>query len=228
MSENLRWTYLDPILRSTRAHLTKNDLCYYYLIRDGRGWDDGPHAEANQLIINFKHDPQKYEAHSWPMHYKRQAIRTLAGYVSSFFVAQRGVLGDTKVFIVPIPTSKPRSSQGHDTRMDDLCRIVEGNVPWVSYLPLLDTKRDIGKAHKQSGSRDPVVLAQNMACGEMPRSNAERCVVLVDDVLTTGAHYAACKQVIRSKFPDVVIIGLFLSVHVNDGRGEPLDWSGLA
>lgn len=228
MSEELRWTYLDPILRSTRAHLTQDDLCYYYLIRDGRGWDDGPHADANQLIFNFKHDPQRYAANSRPMYYKKRAIRTLAGHVISFFIAQMDALGDKKVCIVPIPTSKPRSSQGYDARLDDLCRIVEKNVPWVSYLPLLDTKRDIGKSHKQSGSRDPVVLAQNMVCGEIPRSDTGRCVVLVDDVLTSGAHYAACKQVIQDKFPDVDIVGLFLSVHVNEDRGEPLDWSGLA
>lgn len=224
MIEGLCWTYLDPKLRSTRAHITQDDTCYYYLIRDDRGWDDGPHAEANQYIINFKHDPEKFEANSAPIRYKQKAIITLAKCVVTFFDAQEDALAHKKVYIVPIPTSKPRSSQGYDTRLDALCEIVEKNVPWVSYLPLLDTKRDIGKSHKQAGSRNPIVLAQNMACGEIPSSDEERCVVLVDDVLTTGAHYAACKQVIQSKFPNVVIIGLFLSVHVNEERGEPFDW----
>lgn len=226
MSDGLCWTYVDSVLRSTRGHLTPNDLCYYYLIRDSRGWDDGPHAEANQLITNFKHDPQKYPANSAPMYYKRRAIKTLAGYVNSFFVAQEDVLGNKDIYLVPIPTSKPRSSQDHDPRLDSLCKIVERDVPWVRYLPLLDTKQNVGKAHAGAGSRDPDFLARNMACGEIPPSDSERYVVLVDDVLTTGAHYAACKKVVRSKFPDVVVLGLFLSVHVNERGGEPLDWVG--
>lgn len=203
-----------------------NDLCYYYLIRDGRGWDDGPHAEANQLITNFKHDPQKYPANSGPMYYKKRAIKTLADYVKSFFIAQKDVLCGKAVYLVPIPTSMPRSAQGYDARLDSLCKIVERGVSWVRYLPLLDTKQDIGKAHAGSGSRDPDLLAENMVCGEIPRSGSERYVVLVDDVLTTGAHYAACKSVVLNKYPDVIVLGLFLSVHVNDEMGEPLDWAG--
>lgn len=228
MSEDLRWTYVDSTLKSTRAHLLPDDLCYYYLKRDSRGWNDGPHAEANQIITNFKHDPQKHAANSGPMYYKKQAIRTLAGYVRSFFVAQEGVLGDKAVFLVPIPTSKPRSAQGYDPRLDSLCKIVEKSVRWVRYLPLLDTKQNVGKAHAGAGSRDPDFLAWNMTCGEIPLSSSERYVVLVDDVLTTGAHYAACKRVVRNKFPDVVVLGLFLSVHVNEERGNPLDWAGWA
>lgn len=228
MSDGLCWTYVDSVLRSTRGHLTPSDLCYYYLIRDSRGWDDGPHAKANQLITNFKHDPQKYAANSGPMYYKSQAIRTLAGYVRSFFIAQKDVLGNKDVYLVPIPTSKPRSAQYYDPRLDSLCQIVERDVPWVRYLPLLDTKQNVGKAHAGAGSRDPSFLAGNMDCGEIPPSRSERYVVLVDDVLTTGAHYAACKQVVRNKFPDVVVLGLFLSVHVNEDREDPHDWSGWA
>ena len=227
MSDGLCWTFVDSVLRSTRGHLTPNDLCYYYLIRDSRGWSDGPHAEANRLITNFKHDPKKYAANSWPMYYKRQAIKTLAGYVASFFVAQKDALRSSDVYLVPIPTSKPRSAPDYDSRLDTLCQIVERDVPWVRYLPLLDTKQNIGKAHDGTGSRDPDFLAWNMTCDEIPISHSERCVVLVDDVLTTGAHYAACKRVVRNKFPDVIVLGLFLSVHVNEDRGEPLDWSGF-
>ncbi|MDO4428526.1 MAG: hypothetical protein Q4B91_03340 [Atopobiaceae bacterium] len=226
MSEGTCWTYVDSVLRSTRNHLESNDLCYYYLIRDSRGWDDGPHAKANQLITNFKHDPQKYAANSAPMYYKHQAIETLAGYVKSFFGDQEDVLESKDVYLVPIPTSKPRSSQDYDPRLDSLCRIVERDVPWVKYLPLLDTKQNVGKAHAGTGSRDPGFLARNMTCGEIPPSSSERYVVLVDDVLTTGAHYAACKRVVQGKFSKVVVLGLFLSVHVNEERHDPLDWAG--
>lgn len=226
MSEELRWTYVDPVIKSTRRYLGEEDLCYYYLIKDKRGWSDGPHAKANQLVINFKHDPRDFAPNSAPMYYKGQAVKTLAGCIKSFFVAQEDVLRDKNVFLVPIPTSMPRSAQGYDARLDSLCKIVERGVSWVRYLPLLDTKQDIGKAHAGSGSRDPDLLAENMVCGEIPHSGSERYVVLVDDVLTTGAHYAACKRVVLNKYPDVILLGLFLSVHVNDEMGKPLDWDG--
>ena len=49
-------------------------------------------------------------------------------------------------------------------------------------------------------------------------------VVLVDDVLTTGAHFKAAQSVLRKQFPGVPVFGLFVArrgLPQNDGF-EPI------
>ena len=43
-----------------------------------------------------------------------------------------------------------------------------------------------------------------------------RCVALVDDLLTTGAHFRAAKSILSTRFPDVAIIGLFIARRAPD------------
>lgn len=216
MSETMRWTLVDGVVGASRPWLGPDDLCYYYLMRDSRGYGEGPRAAANSLIINFKRDPTLYKPYSGPMYYKGQAVRTLAGYVADFFRCEEAALGGAPVFLVPIPTSKPRRSASHDPRMDDLCRQVEGALGWVKFVPLLDTIKDIGKAHAGTAQREPAVIASNISCGELPVCDGNPVVVLIDDVLTTGAHYAACRSIVRSAYPEAMVLGLFLSAHVRD------------
>ena len=34
-------------------------------------------------------------------------------------------------------------------------------------------------------------------------------IVLIDDVITSGAHFAACKRKIRTNYPNMDIVGVF-------------------
>ena len=41
-------------------------------------------------------------------------------------------------------------------------------------------------------------------------------VAIVDDVLTTGAHFRAASSVLASRFPTVQIVGLFIARRLPD------------
>lgn len=41
-------------------------------------------------------------------------------------------------------------------------------------------------------------------------------IAVVDDVLTTGAHFKAMKQVLQETFPGIEVMGLFLARRVPD------------
>ena len=217
MSSGYRWTLVDKILMSTRPHLKPDDACFYYLQKDNLGYGRGNRAEANQMIINFKHDPCRFGPATPQAYYKRQAIREFAGFVMEFFHEREWMFPDGAA-LIPIPTSKPRSDESHDHRMDDLCSIVSGNVPWVTYLPALDTISDLGKTHAGDVRRNPEPIARNIAIASPISAPV---VVLIDDVLTTGAHFAACKSIVERVDPGSSVIGLFLSIQVNDEWIDP-------
>lgn len=39
-------------------------------------------------------------------------------------------------------------------------------------------------------------------------------IAIIDDVLTTGAHFVAVRNILRREFPDTKIIGLFIARRV--------------
>lgn len=215
MSKPERWTQVDRIACVDRAFITPDDQCFYYLQRDSLGYSAGPRADANSLIINFKKKPEVIRSDERQAHYKRQAIEYFASAVLDFFQQNAKLLDDCEVFLVPIPTSKPRGDADYDNRMDELCCIVGDSLKWVSYAPILDTRSDLGTAHEGTIPRNPECIKENLVfSGRISNIRIPKVVFLIDDVLTTGAHYAACRDMINNAYPGVPIFGLFLSIHM--------------
>lgn len=209
-----RWSRVDRVMLMDKHFLSEDDVCFYYLQVDTlRWWVESPHQQANSLMDNFKKSPTRYANNLGVLGHKREAVKTLAKAVASFLTEVGGeALGP--VSLVPIPTSRPRGSEGYDSRLDDLCQIVSGDVGFASYLPLLDTVEFLGKTRYGEVERDPNVLARNIrvAAGALPR--CRETVVLVDDVLVTGSHFAACKALLDGAAPVRLLVGLFLSSWV--------------
>jgi adenine/guanine phosphoribosyltransferase-like PRPP-binding protein len=44
-----------------------------------------------------------------------------------------------------------------------------------------------------------------------PKSQA---IAVVDDLITTGAHFVAVRNMLRREFPDIKIVGLFIARRV--------------
>lgn len=215
MSKLERWTQVDRVACVDRTYITPDDQCFYYLQRDSLGYSAGPRADANSLIINFKKKPEVIRSDERQAHYKQQAIEFFTSAVLDFFQQNAKLLDDCEVFLVPIPTSKPRGDADYDNRMDELCRIVGDSLSWVDYAPILDTRCDLGAAHEGNISREPECIKQNMVFSDRnPDFRIPNVIFFIDDVLTTGAHYAACRDMINSAYPGVPIFGLFLSIHM--------------
>lgn len=219
-----QWTFVDQVARAPKRFLDDRDTCFYYLQKDGLGFDAGPHAQENQMIINFKHDPAKYDPSSPQMYYKCEAVKIFARAVYRFLCDRREAFRDGAL-LIPIPTSKPRGAVDYDARLDDLCELVAENVSFARYCPALDVVRDLGKTRMGEVRRDPIAIKSNLAidCSGMGRPGS--IIVLVDDVLTTGAHFAACRDLIKEVDPSAQIIGLFLSIQLRSwDAGEPIGW----
>jgi predicted amidophosphoribosyltransferase len=76
--------------------------------------------------------------------------------------------------------------------------------------------RGMHDAHTAENRPGPSTLYQNYEIEESLVEPEPALIAIVDDVLTTGAHFKAMKRILEKTFPDAPIVGLFLSRRVPD------------
>jgi hypothetical protein len=198
-------TEIDDLHRDDHWHLTKQDQCYF--LREyiaGGGYQAG---ETNQLIFNLKKTPDRRGKPEW--RYKEQAIRTAGQELRVAFLSGGAKWLDGAV-VVPMPPSKAKGDAAYDDRVARIAHVMcEGTRATVRELLVQQVSTDA--VHLQDQTRDVAALADNFdvdgACCEPPPTK----IAVLDDVLTTGAHFCAAKRVLRARFPSAHIIGLFVA-----------------
>ncbi len=70
--------------------------------------------------------------------------------------------------------------------------------------------RETMQSSRKGGSRNPSVIYNNLEWlgGIPPRTQG---LFLIDDVVTTGAHFNACKRIICEQHPGMDVCGIFLA-----------------
>ena len=68
--------------------------------------------------------------------------------------------------------------------------------------------------HDSETRPSPAELESRYTIDQTLVSPTPQLIVVVDDVLTTGAHFRAVKTVLERTFPGVSIIGLFIARRV--------------
>lgn len=208
--EEERWSLVDKIERWSRPNLEDDDVCYYLLIRHSGSYDV---SKANDRINNFQKDLERFHDHSNVLYYKDREIKRFSvelAYLMHAMTEERA-----SVCLVPMPTSRPETDEFYDDRLVRLCDKTVSicrkcGIKQVSTLNVLHTVKRVQKS-KAGGSRNPATLKENMRFDGF--ESYPGLIVLVDDVLTSGAHFAACKSLIRAQNERAEIVGVFLALE---------------
>ena len=195
---------VDDSNRSDHWYLTPSDRCYYfyeYTAHKGFG-----HSKVNSFIANLKKPTsQRDEPH---YRYKLAAIQGAAGLIRGVLQASPSL--KTAATIVPIPPSKPANHPEYDDRMEQIVSLACQGSEADNRCMLAQTQA-YEASHLQGvgGSRIKPAQLQELysLVGDPPRGS----VILVDDVLTTGAHFIAARAAILSVHPQVQVAGIFLA-----------------
>ena len=186
-----------------RTHLDDKDLCYIFYEKLSEGYSA---SDANQIVFNFKIPPNKKGTKQW--YFKEKAIREFASLICDIFSNI-----DDNLIIIPAPTSKPRAHPDFDDRLDAVAQLVQECKPNIHAEYALDTIKETTKAHL-GGSRNPAEIYANTKWNGIKNLNSN-AVILIDDVLTTGGHFKAYKQMILDNEPGIdFVIGVFLAIQV--------------
>lgn len=211
-----RWMLIDEVERRALP-LLPSDPCYYLLNRTSGGFSASP---ANSLIDDFKKDPYRFRNNPAVLGYKDSAVRRFAHALA--VLLRPLATSSPSVVLVPMPTSRAEGDVAYDDRLVRLCSIAAEEAGARSEN-VLHTIRTVPASHA-GGTRRVEEIASNIACSAPSPGTSPLFLVLVDDVLTTGAHYAACRERLAALFPSCpVFMGAFLSIH----RSSRVDYESL-
>lgn len=203
-SSSKRWSRIDRLEIGGYPYLEDDDFCVYLLERK-RGTFEV--SRANSIVNNFQKSVELYSDRPDVMEYKEHAIAFFADGIESLIAHK---LRRVPIVIVPMITSKPKSAQWHDSRLCRTATLVAHDRPGeVVVSDILDVDGQLVMS-KTGGSRRPEDIARHIIVTDGTVHDAD-IVFLIDDVITTGGHFAACKAAIKPYFPHAQIVGVFLA-----------------
>lgn len=205
-----RWSKIDRLEIGGYPYLSDDDFCLYLLERK-RGTFEV--SQANSIVNNFQKSVEQYGDRPEVMAYKENAIAFFANEIELLIAHKQR---RAPIAIVPMITSKPKSAQWHDWRLSRTATLVAHDRSGeVVVRDILDVDEQLVMS-KTGGSRRPEDIARHIVVTDTTVCDAD-VVFLIDDVITTGGHFAACKAAIKPYFPHAQIVGVFLA------RQEPID-----
>lgn len=202
---------IDESMLREHSHLRTTDECYYmYDYFPRQPYDFSP---GNSLICNLKKSVGKKDE---PVYrHKISAISDAIMLMKRHTFPYLNYAHKSPFTIVPIPPSKTLHHPLHDDRM---WQIAQNSVAGYEHnaVPLLTLTQDRSPSHENGQRPKPKALKQllTLETGLFPELHPT--LVLIDDVITNGTHFVACKDLILEALPEKTIIGVFLARTFRD------------
>ena len=196
------FTRIDDLTRADHFYLTDEDHCFFlgeYAVHAGYQY-----SETNRLILNFKKSVEHKEADQWQ--YKIEAIK----FIANVF---RRIFDRTKIAhytFVPIPPSKDKTHELYDDRIPQMLNKIYPDGK-LDIRKLIIQETAMPAAHKSAIRPTPDDIQGNYKVDELLKATVPKTICIVDDMLTTGAHFKAAKNLLSQHFPNSNIIGLFVA-----------------
>ncbi len=208
-TSNASWSnrlrQIGEIERPDHSYLTPEHSCFYFGEYTARkNW---AHSTTNGIVNNIKKRPNTRGTVQW--RYKLRDIDRIGQLIRANLKPE----ALPSITFVPAPPSKPPDDPAYDDRMLRLGRAIGGDVDVRS---LLETSQARDPAHQSDDRPGPAVLAGGMHFCEdqLAAKPVGAQIILLDDVLVTGATFLACRQVLLGRFPQATVFGMFVARRV--------------
>ena len=187
-----------------RFNMTDDDECYYFIEATQGGFEA---STSNSLLLNFKKDIKFKKTPAWQ--YRNNAIKQFALMISKHINNDR----TDSITIIPEATSYPISDPSFNDRLVQTLIELKKLRQRINIELALEAKSYIGSSHLPGGTRNVPIIQNNLQWKGLKNSPSQT-IILLDDVLTTGAHFRACKNIILANTPENTnIIGFFLALY---------------
>ena len=202
----IRLLKIDESNRGHHPFLNEKHECYFFY--DYTAGKKAAHSDGNRLVLNIKKPVSEKGLPHYK--YKLEAIKDAGAMLNAAFKKAPKTL-ETAV-VVPIPPSKAKSDVNYDDRMWRVVNLACDEIT-TQKLEIIEQLQTVEPSHKQqSGMRmRPDQLRENY---KLSFPVTTETVIFVDDVLTTGAHFVACHDIIKNANPETRVIGFFLARRV--------------
>lgn len=195
-------TRIDDLTRREHYYLDAQDECYFfgeYTSRCGFSF-----SETNQLIANFKKPISTRGTQQW--RYKQQAIRQVAELFIG--IAPKNELSG--YIFVPAPPSAAPTDPSYDDRM---YQALTSTPNYFDVKKIICQLKNRNPSHKCVDGHRPKIedLISAYGIDETFSDVNPKAFVICDDVITNGTTFKAMQYVLRTKFPMVPMVGIFVA-----------------
>ncbi len=208
-----RLTKIDELTRADHTYLDDRDECLFfgdYSARKGFA-----HSATNNVIMNFK-KPLRYQGTpSWQ--YKTKTIALVAQAFSRNLSSALASLT-----LVPVPPSKIKTDPEYDDRLMTMLKLIQapaGIKPDIREL-IVQTKA-MPASHESNTRLSPAEWEKSYRIDDSLVAPIPNWIGIIDDLLVTGSRFRAMSNVLKARFPQARVTGLFVARRVP----EAIDFS---
>jgi hypothetical protein len=202
--------------RGDHWHLAPEHECFFfgeYTARAGYS-----HSSTNQIISNLKKKPSLRHTPQWP--HKVRAMQLVAAAIQGAINPDAFGI----VTLVPIPPSKLRNDPEYDPRIAQIGRLVSQQA---DVREMIDTVVARNPQHECDQRLQPHELIATMQINEALCQQVPQNIILIDDVITTGGSFVACRTMLEERFPGVPVSGIFAARRALDHAADFPDLGDL-
>lgn len=204
------WKKLSNVFNGRPYYLEEDDLDKCYIAREYISHGKYDISDTNNLVKNFKMGCNVADNR---VKYRNNAINQFANDLLELFRSD----DFKKQTIILIPSSKIKSDPEYDDRMDKVCEILKENEDiQIQIIEPIRRKQSRQARHTSDIRRNIDTEYQELEWISNDTLSRGATVIILDDIITSGASFKACQKIIIEHWSDVNIIGVFWAVTVHN------------